>query len=136
MENSQPAQPIQNQVPVQAPSPVPQNKVIEMLSKFKFDKKKLIIIGAVFGIFLVLLILISVISKSVKNIVSVKSTPSPTTSDVNIEPTPQSTVSGELSPYQTQLGDLKNQINSLDVYQSRIKPPEVNFKIDFQPKNN
>lgn len=56
----------------------------------------------------------------------------------NAGPTPvpqisqEATPSGDtLSQYEQKLTDLKSQINNLDVKQSRLQPPSLDFKISF-----
>lgn len=128
---------------VQAPSltPVPDdpivkdvNKLKSLFSKFNLNRKKLIIVGIVAGIFLVLIILISVISKNIQKVITPKVSPTPTIEVVIPDPLKEASVSGELESSKVNLQDLRTQINDLDVNQSRLKPPSVNFKIDFQPK--
>lgn len=129
MENQPTQTPITN--PVTPPIiPVVENKYSKYL-----NKKTLKIVGIVFGVFLVLVILLSVITKNIKNIVTpTNNSPTPTPEENIINPQNQSTVSGELAPNQIKLIDLKKQISELDIEQNRLKPPAINFKINFEAK--
>jgi hypothetical protein len=56
-------------------------------------------------------------------------TPSPT---VFVVSTPEASPSGDiLSVTERQLRDLRNQINSLDLNQSHLAPPQINYDIKF-----
>jgi hypothetical protein len=58
-----------------------------------------------------------------------KKTPTPSPF---VQSTPQASASGNiLIDSQSKLNDLKNQINALDVKQSRLKLPTLNFDIKF-----
>lgn len=131
------APPLIQPTPPNLPDPVAKDmdklKSILLIIKSKFNKKVLIMIAMVFGVFLFLLILISLISKNIRKIVNPANIPT-STPEVSIDSNPQATVSSELVPEQNQLESLKEEINNLDIKQSRLKPPNVNFKIDFEAK--
>lgn len=116
----------QNQQPAQVTPPVPEVKK----PKFNFDKKTLKMAGIAIAIFLVLALILSFIVKSIRSIKVPSDSPIPTPQE-SFEPVPVSTESGELNIYRVQLRDLKTQIDNLDVDQSYLKPPAINFKINF-----
>ena len=146
MENQVPNQTIPTPTvnPVPQPVQTPQNsgnKIVDLLNnlpkKIMENKKVLIIVGVVFVIFIILILLASVITKNIKNAIikrPVVNSPTPTPAEQITDPTKVSTVAGELSTFKDQLVNLKNQIDNLDVDQSRISPPSINFKINFEVK--
>jgi hypothetical protein len=79
--------------------------------------------------FLFLLILLAAVSAKIRSTQTTRVTPSPSPFILS---TPKASGSSDvLIKSQTKLEDLKNQINNLDVHQSRLTPPVLNFDIQF-----
>lgn len=97
-------------------------------SKFYTNKKIFLPVSISFGLIFLILILGLLFGK--RNTTQVApETPKPTPTAQN---TPQATTSGDiLSESQIKLNSLKNEINNLDVKQSRLQPPSLDFDIKF-----
>lgn len=101
---------------------------INLFNKFYSNKKIFWPVSIAFGLIFLVIILGILFGRrtSGQNMVRLQ-TPTPI-----IRSTPQATSSGNiLIDSQNKLNDLKNQINGLDVTQSRLKPPTLNFDISF-----
>lgn len=123
--------------PVEAPKPkmnilstiysrIPE-KVKIKLKAFTANKKVFIPLAAAFGlIFLVLLIGLLFGQKGGQR-----------APQVRVTPTPQGTVAppvvagDKLTEIQFNLARIKDQILSMDVRQSRLQPPDINYDIEF-----
>lgn len=97
-------------------------------SKFYTNKKIFLPISISFGLIFLILILGLLFGKRNTTQVALE-TPKPTPTAQN---TPQATTSGDiLFDSQIKLNNLKNEINNLDVKQSRLQPPSLDFDIKF-----
>ena len=129
--------------PVQAPAPkisplvsvlskisglIPQ-KTKDLWLKFYSNKKIFVPVAAAFGL-VFLTIVAGLIFGSVKpTAVPSKTTPTPWRQSGT---SPQSTPGGDIvTDTENQLNSIKTQINNLDVKQSRLTPPSLNFEIKF-----
>ena len=132
INTSQVSEPTQTGVPVQLPTVRPNISeriallLKEMLAKFYANKKMFwLAIGAAT---LVLLTLVAGLFFGGKKL----------TTKVSPSPSPQVPASREASAstdvldnLQARLSDLRIQIDQFDVKQSKLQPPEINFKISF-----
>jgi hypothetical protein len=86
------------------------------------------LVSVVFGLILLIIILgILVGKRSAGQNTTTKTSPSPA-----VQNTPGASPSSDvLTNNQIKLNDLKKQINNLDVKESRLKPPTLNFDIRF-----
>lgn len=128
---------VSNSPPITAPQTAlaPKNllpKVRPLLAglfqKFYSNKKVFWPVAAAFSLILFVIIIGLLFGKRNAQTPTVKlPTPSPI-----IQSTPMATSSGNiLIDSQNKLNDLKNQINNLDVSESRLQPPTLNFDIKF-----
>jgi hypothetical protein len=97
-------------------------------SKFYTNKKIFLPVSISFGLIFLILILGLLFGK--RNVAQVAlETPKPTPTAQN---TSQATTSRDiLSESQIKLNSLKNEINNLDIKQSRLQPPSLDFDIKF-----
>jgi hypothetical protein len=102
--------------------------LIELFGKFYSNKKIFRLVSVVFGLILLIIILgILVGKRSAGQNTTTKTSPSPA-----VQNTPGASPSSDvLTNNQIKLNDLKKQINNLDVKESRLKPPTLNFDIRF-----
>lgn len=105
-----------------------------MLSKFKqsrfYTNKKIFYPLSIAFCLIFLTILVGLLFGGARKTGLVRATPSPTPFVSQISPSP--TPSGDvLSQIGQKLFDIKTQINALDVKQSQLQPPTINFKISF-----
>lgn len=103
-------------------------QVKEILAKFYTNKKIFWPVTIVFGI-LFLVIILGLLFGSPNAPVQVvkRATPSPF-----VQPTPAPcSPTDQLCLTGNQLKDLKNQINSVDLRQSRLSPPQIDYDIKF-----
>lgn len=103
-------------------------KIQDVLRKFYANKKIFWPISILFGI-LFLIIILGLLFGSPAPAVppASKKTPTPF-----VEATPEASPSGDiLTVTGNQLKDLDDQINSLDLGQNKLKPPVINYKVDF-----
>ncbi|HKB88154.1 MAG TPA: hypothetical protein VKC53_00745 [Patescibacteria group bacterium] len=101
---------------------------IRGLNKFYSNKKIFWPVSISFGLILLIIILGLLFGR--KNL-GQNMTPVPTPPPV-IENTPEASSSGDiLIDSQNKLSKLKIQINNLDINESRLKPPAINFDIKF-----
>jgi len=106
---------------------IPKN-IQDVLRRFYANKKIFWPIAILFGI-LFLIIILGLLFGSTAPAASpaTKKTPIPF-----VEVTPEASPSGDiLTVMGNQLKDLNNQINSLDLGQNKLKPPVINYKVDF-----
>jgi len=105
---------------------IPQ-KVKDLFNKFYANKKIFWPITILFGI-IILIIILGLLFGTPKTPTppGSKKTPQP------LETTPEASPSGDvLSTSDRLLKELNNQINSLDLGQNKLKPPVINYKVDF-----
>lgn len=106
---------------------VPQ-KIKDMLLSFYSNKKIFWLVAGAFGLIFFTIIL---------GLLFGSSKPKNQTAKMVVNPTPQSqeTTAPKIKDALTETDDrlkaLKTKINNLDVKQSRISPPEINFKVSF-----
>lgn len=96
--------------------------------KFYSNKKVFIPVAIAFGlVFLIIILGLLFGSKGVPVIIPSKKTPVPF-----VIATPTASASGDiLTVTKSQLKNLNNQINSLDVGQNKLKPPAIDYDISF-----
>lgn len=105
---------------------IPQ-KVKDIFNRFYVNKKIFWPITILFGI-IILIIILGLLFGSPKT----PTPPGPKRTPQLVEATPEASPSGDiLSVTEKQLKDLGAQINSLDMVQSKLKPPSINYKVDF-----
>lgn len=99
-------------------------------TKFYTNKKIFYSIVGMFGLMFLIVILGLLFGGASKQTSPTKilSTPTPFINQALQTPTPSG---DELSQTEQRLFDLKTQMDTLDVKQSRLQPPEVDFKISF-----
>jgi len=122
-------------VPAQAPI---QNTLVEkgksiffvVLNRFYSNKKIFLPIVIAFGLVFFVIILGVIFGNRTANQKALKTpTPAPTPTTFS---TPSASQFDEvLVSSQKKLNDLKTQINALDVRQSRLKPPTLDFNVKF-----
>jgi hypothetical protein len=97
--------------------------------KLLANKKLIIFISAgIIGLY-VLVLVMGQVFKVKNSLTNPTASPSPTPETQNIQETP---VPGDpLGENEIKLQELKNKIDSLDLWQNRLQPPVVNFKISF-----
>lgn len=97
-------------------------------TKFYTNKKILWLIGLVFGLLLLIIIIGLIFGKKGGSETGVSPTQTPAS-----QATPEASPGqpNSLTEIEQKLSDLKTQINDLDVKQSRLQPPNINFKISF-----
>lgn len=97
-------------------------------AKFYSNKKIFWPVSIAFGLIFLVLILGLLFGKRGAVVGTSKSpSPSPT-----VQVTPQASASGNiLIDSQNKLNDLKTQIDNLDIKESRLSPPSINFDIRF-----
>ena len=135
-----PVTPIQVPPPIQTPQPITNTSVLgkytdkikpillNVFSGFYKNKKVFWPVSISCGLILLVIILGVLFGKKgpTQNVVKL-ATPTPI-----VRSTPQASSSGNvIIDSQNKLNDLKNQINNLDVNQSRLTPPTLNFNISF-----
>ena len=101
------------------------------LSESRFYKNKMIfwpITVAISLIFLIVILGLLFGKKNIKINNPIKASPTPIS---QVQNTPQSISNDPITQIEQNLNDLKNQINNLDVKQSRLSPPTVNFDVKF-----
>jgi len=99
----------------------------DMFAKFYANKMIFWPITIVFGLLFLTIILGLLFGTKAPPVVQKTTKPTPV-----VIVAPNETPSTDtLSDVQTKLSDFKSQINSLDVRQSTIKPPTINFDIKF-----
>lgn len=102
----------------------------EILFKKMYANKMIFWPVTIVGGLLLLTIVVGLLFGTTRNNVAQikKTTPTP----ISKIATPQATTSADiLTTTQNHLNDLKVQINSLDVQQSRLQPPTINFNVKF-----
>lgn len=105
-----------------------QAKIKEVWNKFYGNKKIFWPVTVVIGL-LLLTIIAGLLFGTGKTGARVKSKATPT---LSAEATPRATpTSNILTTASDKLTELKKQIIDLDVYQKRLKPPVINYKIRF-----
>lgn len=132
--------PVQTPVPapLETPQPTPTGWklvlsrvkpiLINIFNKFYSNKKIFWPVSIVFGL-LFLVVILGLIFGNRGGIQNVSKTPTPSPI---IQATPIASESGDiLTSSQNKLKDLKIQIINLDPRQSRLKPPNLNFDIEF-----
>lgn len=97
-------------------------------TKFYTNKKIFYPIAGMFGLMFLIIILGLLFGNRKPMVVRPTPTPTPITSEVIESPTPKGDA---LSVIEQKLLDLKSQIDSLDIKQSRLQPPSMDFKISF-----
>lgn len=125
-------QPQQDQIPVQSANSFI-SKIFQSLKNIfnKFYSKKKIFWPVTISIGLILLIILIGLVFGKRNLGNQKSQPLPT--PVQTQATPGSTATpNQLTQIQLNLGKIKDQIQSLDVNQSQLTPPMVDYNISFQ----
>jgi len=102
--------------------------LINLFNHFYSNKKLFWPVSIAFGLILLLIVVGLLFGKRTKNAGTIElPTPPPI-----VQSTPEASMSGDiLLDSQKKLLDLKNQINALDIKQSRLKPPTLNFNIKF-----
>lgn len=101
-------------------------QVKALLAKFYANKKIFWPVTISFGILFLVLILGLLFGSPSQPIQSLV-TPAP-----QVESTPEASPSGDVfSQTQSQLKTLDDQINALDLKQSRLSPPQLNYNISF-----
>jgi hypothetical protein len=98
-------------------------------TKFYQNKRVFLPVTISVGL-MVLIILVGLLFGGKKTARTIKMTPSPTPAFIQNTSAP-STGADTLSQIEQKLTDLKNQIINLDVKQSRLQPPAINFNIKF-----
>jgi hypothetical protein len=102
-------------------------RIKEIIARFYTNKKIFWPVTGAFGL-VFLVIILGLIFGSKQPGASSRPTPTPV-----VETTPEASPSGDvLTQTAGQLKDLNNQINSLDLKQSRLTPPSINYNISFQ----
>lgn len=102
--------------------------LISLFTKFYSNKKIFWLVSIIFGT-LFLVIILGLLFGNRDKAPVVLNTPTPTPIILS---TPEASTSGDvIIDSQKKLNDLKNQINTLDPEQSRLKPPDLNFNIKF-----
>jgi len=95
-----------------------------------FYKNKMIFWPVTIAFGLILLIIIAGLLFGKRNIINNTinkvATPTP-----QIQATSQPVINDQYSPIEQNLNDLKNQITNLDVKQSQLQPPTVNYNVKF-----
>ncbi len=102
--------------------------LINIFNKLYSNKKIFWPVSIAFGlIFLIIILGILFGKRNPNQNITKLPTPTPT-----LQNTPQASAFGDiLINSQNKLNDLKNQINALDIKQSRFQPPTLNFNIKF-----
>lgn len=105
---------------------IPQ-KVKDIFNRLYANKKIFWSITILFGI-IVLIIILGLLFGTP----ATPTPPGPKRTPQPVETTPEASPNGNiLSVSERQLKDLGVQINSLDLGQSKLKPPSINYKVDF-----
>lgn len=123
-----PEQPITIQPPSPTPKPDLRSKIKAFWLKFYSNKKIFWPVSIVLGL-LMLTIIAGLLfgGKGVLPVANVIPSPTPLTQEAPV-PTPPGDI---LTQIERSLTDLKAQIGNLDVKQSRLQPPVLNFNIKF-----
>lgn len=101
-------------------------KIKDLFAKFYANKKIFWPVTISFGLLFLVVVLGLIFGSKTP---APESKPSPT---IFIVSTPEASPSGDIiSVTERQLKDLKLQITSLDLKQSRLTPPEVNYDVSF-----
>jgi hypothetical protein len=108
-------------------SKVPQ-QFKELLYKFYLNKKPFWAVMISIGLILLILVIGLVFGNRNKNVSTTKNIPTPTPQNQTIQTNKDLDV---LSKIELDLNKLKNQIESFDINQSRLKSPPLNFDIAF-----
>ena len=121
-----------NSVPAAPPNRIMQ-PIGPLLTKFKqsrfYSNKKIFYpLAVAFGLILLTIIVGLIFGGARKATTGTTTTPTPFVSQISPTPSPSGDV---LSQMGQKLFDIKTQINTLDVKQSRLQPPTINFKISF-----
>lgn len=136
--NTNPAPPTSSVPPTQTPQPsvVGWRSVVEKIkpmlktvfNKLYTNKKIFWPVSIAFGL-IFLIIILGLLFGRRGTVQNPSKTPLPLPV---VQTTPQATTSGNiLIDSENKLNDLKKQINALDVKQSRLQPPTLNFDIKF-----
>ncbi|MEK7470956.1 MAG: hypothetical protein AAB622_03100 [Patescibacteria group bacterium] len=148
MDNPEPNQPQNNNVPIEAPT-APQTETVvsktpafkkfkenigplmkDVLARVMGNKKMFYLLSGILGL-LILIIIVGVIYKISGSFTSkVKVTPTPTATGQNINTVNQENLS-PLDKMENDLNGVKIKIDNLDVKQLPLTPPVINYKIKF-----
>lgn len=92
------------------------------------NKKVFWLICGMLGLLFLTLIVGLIFGKKTTTVINPNKTATPAP---QVQTTPQLGINDQFSPIDQNLTNLKNQINTLDVKQSQLQPPAVNFVVKF-----